>query len=157
MLLQPAADYTETPGIVSSSCLYAALPRNVVKMQPLTFVDRFYDALGTEDYTVFICIYQLSQDFLQLSRRILFGSFLSPAAKYIICMMVMMMVMVMVVMVVVTAAIWIVAFMVVVMMMLMLVMMFMLVVVVAMLMLVVMMMMFVLMLYLCYRQKLTVL
>ena len=137
MLLQPAADYTETPGIVSSSCLYAALPRNVVKMQPLTFVDRFYDALGTEDYTVFICIYQLSQDFLQLSRRILFGGFLSPAAKYIISMMMMTMVMPMIVfvvmMVIMAAALRIMALPIVVMMMLML--MFMVVVLVLMVML----------------------
>ena len=99
MFLQPAADYAETPGVVSSTSLHAALPRNVVKMQPFALIDGLDDALGAENHTIFIGIGQLRQDFLQLLCRILFGSFLSPAAKYIISMVMMMVMAVLVVMV----------------------------------------------------------
>ena len=76
-------------------------------MQPLALIDGLDDALGTKNYAVFICIDQLRQDFLQFIGRIFFGSFLSPAAKYIISMMmmvVMAVVMVMMMLVVMAAA-----------------------------------------------------
>ena len=76
-------------------------------MQPFTLIDGLDDALGTKNYAVFICIDQLRQDFLKFIGRIFFGSFLSPAAKYIISMMmmvVMAVVMVMMMLMVVAAA-----------------------------------------------------
>ena len=177
MLLQLAANYTETASIVSCANSYTALTWYIVEVEPLTIISRHNDALSTEDYTVFVSINQLSQNVLQLSLSVLLGSLHTPAAEYIICMMVMMMIVVVMVMVM-TAAIWIAALMVVVVMVMMF--MFMIVMVLMLMFMVMVMMMFVIMaaalwiialmvmivvvmmvlmllsLYLFYRQKLAV-
>ena len=143
MLLQLAANYTETASIVSCANSYTALTWYIVEVEPLTIISRHNDALSTEDYTVFVSINQLSQNVLQLSLSVLLGSLHTPAAEYIICMMVMMMIVVVMVMVM-TAAIWIAALMVVVVM----VMMFMfMIVMVLMLMLMLMFMVMVMMMF----------
>ena len=179
MLLQLAANYTETASIVSCANSYTALTWYIVEVEPLTIISRHNDALSTEDYTVFVSINQLSQNVLQLSLSVLLGSLHTPAAEYIICMMVMMMIVVVMVMVM-TAAIWIAALMVVVVMVMMFMFMIVMVLMLMLMFMVMVMMMFVIMatafwiialmvmivvvmmvlmllsLYLFYRQKLAV-
>ena len=179
MLLQLAANYTETASIVSCANSYTALTWYIVEVEPLTIISRHNDALSTDDYTVFVSINQLSQNVLQLSLSVLLGSLHTPAAEYIICMMVMMMIVVVMVMVM-TAAIWIAALMVVVVMVMMFMFMIVMVLMLMLMFMVMVMMMFVIMatafwiialmvmivvvmmvlmllsLYLFYRQKLAV-
>ena len=138
MLLQLAANYAETAGIICCTSGYTAFTWHIIEMEPFSIISRLHNALGPEHNTVFICIYQLSQNLLQFLCCEFVGSFHAPAAKYIISMMVMMIVIMM--MVVMTAAIRIMTF---IFMVVVMVMMVMLVVVVTTLMVMVMVMLMV--------------
>ena len=145
MLLQLAANYAETAGIIGCTSSYTAFTRYIIEMEPFPIINRLHNTLGTKDNTVLISIYQLSQNLLQLLCCEFVGSFHAPAAKDIISMMVMMVVMV----VVMTAAIRIMALLLMVMVFIM-VMMVMLVDMVTALMVMMMLMM---LLHILYRKQ----
>ena len=98
MLLQLAANYAETAGIIGCTSSYTAFTRYIIEMEPFSIINRLHNTLSTKHNTVLISIYQLSQNLLQLLCCEFVGSFHAPAAKDIISMMVMMMVIMVVVM-----------------------------------------------------------
>ena len=94
MFINICTNYTKSSCIIRLTFTKFVFARNHIKINPGT-INTFYHTFCTKDCTIIFCITENLKDFFNSCSVKFMWSFLTPACKYIICMMMSVMVVVM--------------------------------------------------------------